>query len=106
LQGGPTRDFVMRGGLKLYGGSGAVPDGIIQNYKFIPGELRVKAGRTITFYNDDIVEHTITDDVAGGGDTGRLRGGRSFTIKFSSPGEFNFHCALHPTMRGKIIVEP
>lgn len=105
LQGGAAKDWVMRASLNFTGGSGAVPDAVMKNYKFVPGELRVKANNTVTFYNDDVVEHTITDDAPGGGDTGRMRGGSSFTIKFTVPGEFNFHCSIHPAMKGKVIVE-
>jgi plastocyanin len=65
----------------------------------------VKAGSFVTFYNDDLTDHTITEDVAGGGDTGRMRGGSSQTVRFTVAGEFNFYCTIHPTMRGKIIVE-
>lgn len=91
--------------LFLQGGSGATTDGVIKDYRFIPGELRVKAGSTVTFYNSDLVEHTITDQTAGGGDTGPLKAGRSVAIQFSEKGEFNFRCTIHPTMRGKIVVE-
>lgn len=48
--------------------------------------------------------HTVTDDFAQGWSTGRMRYGNSVSIRFTEPGEFNFHCAIHPSMRGKIIV--
>lgn len=106
LQAGQGKDWVMRHGLRFHGGSGAVPTALIQNYRFIPGELRVKAGSFVTFYNDDVTEHTVTDVNPGGGDTGRVKSGSSFTMKFDAPMEFNFRCTLHPTMTGKIVVEP
>jgi plastocyanin len=103
---GGARDWVFRHGAALRGGSGALPDAVIMNYKFVPGVVRVKAGQSVTFYNQDFVEHTITDDVAGQGDSGRMTYGNSLTVKFTEPGEFNFHCSIHPSMRGKVIVEP
>ncbi|MBL8233272.1 MAG: cytochrome P460 family protein [Bryobacterales bacterium] len=106
LQAGQSKDYVMRAGLKFSGASGAVPDAVIQNYRFIPGELRVKAGSVVTFYNDDVTEHTITDIAPNGGDTGRIRAGASVGIKFDTPMEFEFRCTIHPAMRGKVIVEP
>lgn len=106
-QAGPGKDWVFRNALRFHnGGQGPVPDFIIKNYKYVPGTLRVKSGGFVTFYNDDVTEHTITDDAAGGGDSGRMRGGSSLTVQFSTPGEFNFHCTIHPAMRGRIVVEP
>lgn len=106
LQASALNDWTFRvRPLYLQNGSGAVADGVIKDYKFIPGELRVKAGATVTFYNSDLVEHTITDQTPGGGDTGPLKAGQTFSLPFTVKGEFNFRCTIHPAMRGKIIVE-
>lgn len=107
LQTGATRDWTFRV-LPLYvqGATGANSDGVIKDYKFVPGVLRVKANTTVTFHNDDLIQHTITDSVAGGGDTGLIDAGKSVTIKFTEPGEFNFRCRLHNNMTGRIVVEP
>jgi hypothetical protein len=32
--------------------------------------------------------------------------GESFTVRFDEPGDFTYHCFLHPQMRGKITVSP
>ena len=106
LQAGGGRDWVFRHGAVLRGGSGALPDAVIMNYKFVPGVVRVKSGQFVTFYNQDVVEHAITDDVAGQGDSGPMKAGNSLTLRFTQPGEFNFHCSIHPSMRGVVIVEP
>jgi plastocyanin len=106
LQADATNDWTFRV-LPLYlrGATGAPADGVIRDYKFIPGVLRVRAGSTITFHNDDLIQHTITDRVAGGGDA-LLNAGQSLSIKFTQPGEFNFRCRLHGNMTGQVIVEP
>ncbi|MBM3797294.1 MAG: hypothetical protein FJW31_25340 [Acidobacteria bacterium] len=106
LQAGALPDWTFRvRPLYLQEGSGANADGVIKDYEFIPGELRVRADSTVTFYNSDMVEHTITDQTAGGGDTGPLKAGNSVAIQFTVPSEFNFRCTIHPSMRGKIVVE-
>jgi plastocyanin len=107
LQAGATRDWTFRV-LPLYlkGATGGVVDAVIRDYRYIPGVLRVKAGSTVRFVNDDLVEHTITDRVAGGGDSGLLGAGKSMSIRFTVPGEFNFRCRLHANMTGQVIVEP
>ena len=99
-------DWVFRSELHFENaGQGPVTDAVIHNYKFIPGEFKVKSGSFVSFHNADWIEHTITDDAPGGGTTGRLHFGNTLTVKFTEKGEFNFHCAIHPVMRGKIIVE-
>src|SRR4030095_13305274 len=78
LQAGETLDWTFRVlPLDVKGNTGINIDGVIKDYKFLPGTLRVKAGSTVTFQNDDLVEHTITDAVAGGGDSGPISAGRS-----------------------------
>lgn len=106
LQAGQTRDWTFRV-LPFYiqGGSGAAADMVIKDYKYLPGVLRVGIGSTVTLYNDDLIEHTLTDTTAGGGDSGLIAAGKSISIRFTQPGEFNFGCRLHPAMRGRIIVE-
>ncbi len=99
-------DWVFRSNLRFNnGGEGPVTDSVIHNYKYIPGELRVKAGSFVTIHNSDEVEHTVTDDAVNGGDTGRMLAGKTITLRFDARGEFNFHCSIHPSMRGKIVVE-
>ena len=51
VQAGGARDWVFRHGAMLRGGSGALPDAVIMNYRFVPGEIRVKSGQFVTFYN-------------------------------------------------------
>lgn len=105
LQAGAVNDWTFRV-LPLYvkGASGAAADAVIRDYKFIPGVLRVRAGSTVTFHNDDLIQHTVTDRVAGGGDA-LLNAGDSLSVKFTEPGEFNFRCRLHANMTGTIVVE-
>ena len=106
LQSGKLNDWTFRvRPLFLQGGSGAGVDAVIKDYKFVPGELRVKAGSVVTFYNDDLVEHTVTDVTPNMGDSGALRAGKTLSIKFTEKGEFNFRCTIHAAMRGKIVVE-
>jgi plastocyanin len=112
LQATQWRDWVFRAGLAFNGGSGANPTAVMRDYLFVPGTLRVKAGSTITLYNDDVIAHHIADDDPRGFNMdGDIRAGSSVTLRFGAPPggqpfEWNFHCAIHPQMRGKIIVDP
>ncbi|HTM50733.1 MAG TPA: cytochrome P460 family protein [Bryobacteraceae bacterium] len=98
-------DYVFRAENYFSGGSGAVPDGVMLNYLFVPRDIHVKAGVPLTIYNtDQIVHNVVADD---GSFASPLFGtGGSYTMKFDQPGEIAIHCALHSRMRGRIIVDP
>ena len=35
-----------------------------------------------------------------------LGSGATYTVKFTAPGTYNYHCAIHPNMVGTIVVAP
>ncbi len=112
LQAGQGKDWVFRAALRIRPGgdpisTGAVPSAIIKNYTYIPGNLTVKAGAKVTFYNDDVVAHTISDDAPEGWTSQQMRAGTgTMTLSFPTPGEFNYHCSIHPNMKAKITAIP
>jgi len=107
LQAGQGKDWVFRAALHFNNASGAVPGAVIKAYAFVPGTMHVKAGSTLTMYNDDVVAHTIADDAAGGFQSAVINAGGSIDLKFpDTPFEWDFHCSIHPAMKGKIIVDP
>ena len=82
------------------GGSDAVT---IQNFKFGPASLTVKAGAKVTVTNSDRTTHTATAD-GGAFDTGDLDPGASKTITLSKAGTYPYHCQIHSFMKGTIVV--
>jgi plastocyanin len=98
-------DFVFRVEQMFTGGNGAMPGAVLQNYLFVPNTIHVKAGQTLTIYNDDTIVHTI---VAGDGSisSGFMGTGAAFTMKFDQPGTVPIRCTLHSRMRGTIVVDP
>jgi plastocyanin len=98
-------DYVFRVEQMFSGGNGAMPGGVMQNYTFVPNTIHVKAGSTLTIYNDDTIVHTIaTGD--GSFTSGFMGTGAAFTMKFDQPGTIPVRCTLHNRMRGTIIVDP
>ncbi len=75
----------------------------INGMAFGPTTITIKAGQTITWVNQDAIDHTVTDD-QGGWDSGPLAPGKSYQMTFSKPGQYTYHCTIHPFMTGKIIV--
>jgi plastocyanin len=104
LQAGGGKDWVFRANLHFNTASGAVPDGVVKNYKYVPGNVTVNAGQPVTIYNDDVVAHTVTLDDRSI-DSLQIKAGTSFSLRIDTPGEYSFHCTIHPNMKGKIVVQ-
>jgi plastocyanin len=90
--------------------SAAVQSGVVQiayrNIAIAPDTLRVKAGSTVRWTNDDAVEHNVTSD---GGParfaSGNFGEGRTFEVKLAKAGVIHYLCTIHPTtMNGTIEV--
>ena len=78
----------------------------IRSFAFDPDSLTIRAGATVEWLNDDIAPHTATE-THGARDTGRIDHGGTGRITFERPGVFDYHCAFHPHMRGRIdVTEP
>ena len=50
--------------------------------------------------------HTITSDTQGLFDSGSLAPGATFEHTFTAAGTYHYHCSIHPTMTGIIVVNP
>src|SRR3989440_1951842 len=78
--------------------SGAAP------WCFSPDPIRVTAGSTVTWMNNTAPRHTATSDT-GAWTTGSIGpGGTSAAVAFPTAGTFPYHCAIHPSMTGTVIV--
>ena len=73
----------------------------IAGFAFAPVTVTVDVGDTVTWTNDDSTAHTATGD---GFDTERLAPGQTASITFSTAGTFAYACAIHPQMRGTVVV--
>jgi FtsP/CotA-like multicopper oxidase with cupredoxin domain len=76
-------------------------------FAYAPKELRVKAGTSVTWVNNDLAAHVVNvkgpkGQVAKSAGIGR---GGSFKFTFSEPGVYEIHCDPHPYMNGKVVVE-
>lgn len=68
---------------------------------FVPGELTIDAGQTVTFVNMHSDEHTAT---GAGFDTGIIPEGSTATVVLDEPGTYFYACQIHPVMTGSILV--
>jgi plastocyanin len=77
---------------------------IVRAFTFAPAELRVRAGDRVTWVNCDPDPHTSTAD-GGQWSSPLLSTGDAFTHTFDAAGDFPYHCAPHPFMIARVIVE-
>jgi|DewCreStandDraft_2_1066082.scaffolds.fasta_scaffold00475_11 plastocyanin len=78
----------------------------VKSYRWEPKVIRVPAGTTVTWRNDDNFSHSVrllTGDRA----PHLMQPGQSVSLTFDTPGEYPYECSLHPReMQGKVIVVP
>ena len=85
--------------------AGATGDAVtIQNFAFGPGTITVAAGSTVTWTNSDSTTHTVTAD-DGSFDSKQLAAGSTFSQTFTKAGTYAYHCAIHTSMTGTIVVK-
>jgi plastocyanin len=71
---------------------------------FSPNPIQITAGSTVTWANATGVTHTATSN-SGTWTTGNIApGGTSTAVAFPAAGTFAYHCAIHPSMTGTVIV--
>jgi len=76
---------------------------------FLPSEVSIGVGETVTWSNDSSVAHTVTsgnsedgpDDVF---DSSLFMAGATFSHTFTETGQYEYFCLIHPWMTGTVIV--
>lgn len=83
----------------------------MEGLSFVPGDLTVEVGTTVTWTNESSVIHTVTsgsdgthDDIFNSGDLGP---DEEFSFTFNTVGSFPYYCIPHVNqgMTGTITVE-
>lgn len=97
------------------GGVGGVTSGhtltiAMQGAAFGPQLDTVTVGSTVTWSNQDGIEHTTTSD-GGLWESGVMAGGQNFQHEYTQTGEYPYHCRFHGAvggvgMAGTIVVVP
>ena len=65
--------------------------------------MKIKKGTEVTWTNNDDIPHTVMA-VGTSIRSKTMDTDATFTYKFDKSGTFNYICALHPHMKGKVIV--
>ena len=76
----------------------------IDNFSFMPEDITVKAGTTVSWVNRDDVPHTVKAN-DGSFKSKALDTDDKFTMKFDKPGVYEYFCSVHPRMTAKVVVK-
>jgi len=75
----------------------------INNFAFGPVALKAKVGQKVTWTDAQMgVRHTVTAN--SGAFNHLLTPGTSFSFTFMKAGTYAYHCNIHPTMHGTVVV--
>ena len=80
----------------------------INGFAFVPATKTIAVGDTVTWANNESsVPHAAKSDsgVTPAFDTGVISAGASASVTFTQAGTFAYHCSIHPSMHGTIVVE-
>jgi len=86
----------------------ADPDCAESGSCFLPADVTVGIGDTVTWTNDSSVIHTVTsgnpDGPDGSFDSSIIMAGGTFSYTFTEAGQYEYFCSIHPWMQGIVTV--
>jgi plastocyanin len=74
----------------------------LKNFAFVPADITVAVGGTVTFTNNDSTTHDVVGDSF---DSGPMAQGATFSQTFATAGTFPIHCSIHPSMTANVTVK-
>ena len=81
----------------------------IEDICYIPSNIVVEKGKSVTWVNEDSSFHSVTSgfygEPTGLFDSGYLDPYQSYTLYFDEFGTYDYFCTLHPWMKAQVIVE-
>jgi len=75
----------------------------ISDFQFQPATMNVNVGDTVMWTNNGRTAHTSTSD-SQMWDSRPINPNGTFSFTFTTTGTFSYHCAIHPNMRGTVVV--
>jgi len=75
----------------------------IKNFNFNPTKVNIEINQTVVWRNQDNVTHDVVED--SGLFDSDLEPGEEFSYQFTEAGTYKYHCDIHPSMKGTIVVE-
>jgi plastocyanin len=101
LNGGPGTNLNNRGNA----GGSTSKSVEISGFAFNPGTLTINVGEQVTWTNKDSASHTVTSDSGSELASSTFGNGKTYSYTFNTAGTYNYHCSIHTSMKGTIIVQ-
>src|SRR2546430_2607187 len=80
------------------------PTNRVKEIKYGPPMLTVPVGTTATWVNHDEEPHTVTSGTGAFNSAGLVHED-TFVQTFTKPGTYQYFCAIHPYMKGTLVVK-
>ena len=77
----------------------------VSGFAFGPKAIQVSAGAVVTWTNSDNVNHNVTFTNAAVGATPDFATGSKALAMPSAVGTYDYHCTIHPSMIGSVLVK-
>jgi plastocyanin len=72
---------------------------------FSPPDIQVSPGATVTFTNQDNIQHNVTFSSSSVPSTGNFSSGAKTVVMPTAAGTYDYHCSLHAGMQGTVKVQ-
>lgn len=76
----------------------------IQGFAFSPQTITIAPGTTVVWTQKDSANHTVTSDTNAWTASSGLGTNQTFSVTFTKPGTYLYHCSIHPSMTARVIV--
>lgn len=77
----------------------------IKNFAFVPAQLTVAVGTRVVWTNRDDEAHLVASSDGAFKASPAMDTDDTFAMVFDKPGTYAYFCAIHPMMRGAIVVK-
>ena len=71
---------------------------------FVPPNLSVVSGTTVTWTNTDDAQHTVSSDDGHSFESSAFGQNQTFQVTAGAPGTYTYTCRIHPFMHGTLMV--
>ncbi len=76
----------------------------IQGYTFMPEVIKVQVNTSVTWINNDAVEHTLNSYDGSMAGSHFIPKGQTYSHTFTTPGKYEYHSTFYPNMTGMVEV--
>lgn len=103
LQASPTVRAAPEAAHAAYG-SAANGSVAIVDFAFNPGLITITVGSSVEWTNTTLFTHHTTTSDTGLWNSNDLAPGGVYSTTFAAPGDYDYHCEIHPSMQGRVVV--